>query len=101
MSFTVPRLYTIPRNSELAPTVADTDEGAAPSETGMTSTYDTVSINKFAGLNRISLELIDRSSSMHSWNLLTVRTSQGHTRRLQMQHSSQHSHLTEQQQQQA
>ena len=55
MSFTIPKLGT-------APTVADTDEGAAPSETGMTSTYDTVTVNKFAGLNRISWELIDRSS---------------------------------------
>ena len=55
MSFTIPKLGT-------APTVADTDEGAAPSETGMTSTYDTVTVNKFAGINRISWELIDRSS---------------------------------------
>jgi len=55
MSFTIPKLGT-------APTIADTDEGAAPSETGMTSTYDTVTVNKFAGLNRISWELIDRSS---------------------------------------
>jgi HK97 family phage major capsid protein len=55
MSFTIPKLGT-------APTVADTNEGSAPSETGMTSTYDTVTVNKFAGLNRISWELIDRSS---------------------------------------
>jgi HK97 family phage prohead protease len=55
MSFTIPKLGT-------APTVADVNEGAALSETGMTSTYDTVNVNKFAGLNRISWELIDRSS---------------------------------------
>jgi hypothetical protein len=55
MSFTIPKLGT-------APTVADTNEGASPSETGMTSTYDTVTVNKFAGLNRVSWELIDRSS---------------------------------------
>ena len=55
MSFTIPKLGT-------APTVADTNEGAGPSETGMTSTYDTITVNKFAGLNRISWELIDRSS---------------------------------------
>ena len=55
MSFTIPKLGT-------APTVADTNEGASPSETGMTSTYDTISVNKFAGLNRVSWELIDRSS---------------------------------------
>jgi HK97 family phage prohead protease len=63
MSFTVPRLYTNASSSaNVAPTVADTDEGVAPSETGMTSSYDTVLINKFSGLNRVSFELIDRSS---------------------------------------
>ena len=62
MSFTVPRLYVNAGTPNTAPTVADTDEGAAPSETGMTSAYDTVSINKFSGLNRVSFELIDRSS---------------------------------------
>jgi HK97 family phage prohead protease len=64
MSFTIPKLGT-------APTVADTDEGAAPSETGMTSTYDTVTVNKFAGLNRISWELIDRSSPAFMELLMT------------------------------
>jgi HK97 family phage prohead protease len=62
MSFTVPRLYTNAGTPDVAPTVADTNEGAAPSETGMTSSYDTVNINKFAGLQRVSWELIDRSS---------------------------------------
>jgi HK97 family phage prohead protease/HK97 family phage major capsid protein len=64
MSFTIPKLGT-------APTVADTDEGAAPSETGMTSTYDTVTVNKFAGLNRVSWELIDRSSPAFMELLMT------------------------------
>ncbi len=62
MSFTVPRLYTNAASADVAPTVADTNEGAAPSETGMTSAYDTVSINKFSGLQRVSFELVDRSS---------------------------------------
>jgi len=62
MSFTVPRLYTNASSADVAPTVADTNEGAAPSETGMTSAYDTVDINKFSGLQRVSFELIDRSS---------------------------------------
>lgn len=62
MSFTVPRLYTNAASPDTAPTVADTNEGAAPSETGMTSAYDTVDINKFSGLQRVSFELIDRSS---------------------------------------
>lgn len=55
MSFTVPKMGT-------APTVAVVAEGGAPSETGMTSTYDTVDIKKFSGRNVMSVELIDRSS---------------------------------------
>lgn len=62
MSFTLPRLYTNAASPDTAPTVADTNEGAAPSETGMTSLFDTVDINKFSGLQRVSFELIDRSS---------------------------------------
>jgi HK97 family phage prohead protease len=61
MSFTVPRLYTNASSADTAPTVADTNEGSAPSETGMTSAYDTVDVNKFSGLQRVSFELIDRS----------------------------------------
>jgi len=61
MSFTVPRLYTNASSADVAPTVADTNEGSAPSETGMTSAYDTISVNKFSGLQRVSFELIDRS----------------------------------------
>lgn len=54
MSFTIPKLGT-------APTVATTAEAAAPSETGMTSDYITVSVVKKSGLNRVSFELLDRS----------------------------------------
>ncbi len=36
MSFTVPKLYTNQGVPNVAPTVADTNEGSAPSETGMT-----------------------------------------------------------------
>lgn len=55
MSFTIPKLGT-------APTVADADEAATISTTGMTSTYDTITVNKFAGRNVVTWELIDRSS---------------------------------------
>ena len=55
MSFTIPKLGT-------APTVLDADEAASISTTGMTSTYDTITVNKFAGRNVISWELVDRSS---------------------------------------
>jgi HK97 family phage prohead protease len=61
MSFTVPRLYVNASSADTAPTVADTNEGSAPSETGMTSAYDTVTVEKFSGLQRVSFELIDRS----------------------------------------
>jgi len=62
MSFTVPRLYTQATSADTAPAVADVNEGASVTDTGMTSAYDTVNVNKFAGLNRVSWELIDRSS---------------------------------------
>jgi HK97 family phage prohead protease len=62
MSFTIPRLYTNASSANVAPTVAAVNEGAATSETGMTSAYDTVSIQKYSGLNEVSFELIDRSS---------------------------------------
>jgi HK97 family phage major capsid protein len=55
MSFTIPKLGT-------APTSADVDEAATITPTGMTSTYDTVNVNKFAGRNIVTWELIDRSS---------------------------------------
>ena len=62
MSFTIPRLYTNASSANTAPTVAAVNEGAATSETGMTSAYDTVSIQKYSGMNEVSFELIDRSS---------------------------------------
>jgi len=71
MSFTVPRLYTNAGTPNAAPTVADTNEGSAPSETGMTSAYDTVTVEKFSGLNRVSFELIDRSSPSFMELLMT------------------------------
>lgn len=55
MSFIIPTLGT-------KPTVAETAEGAAPSETGMTSSYQTVTVKKASGLNRVSFELLDRST---------------------------------------
>ena len=55
LSFTVPKMGT-------APTTAATAEGAAPSETGMTSTYDTVTASKYSSLNRVSFELLDFSN---------------------------------------
>jgi HK97 family phage major capsid protein len=54
MSFTIPTMGT-------APTVATVAEGGAPSETGMTSSYTTVSVIKKSGINRVSFELLERS----------------------------------------
>lgn len=55
LSFTIPRLGT-------KPTVAETAEEGAPSETGMTSDYISVDIKKYAGKNEVSWELLDRSN---------------------------------------
>ena len=55
LSFTVPKMGT-------APTSAVTTEGGAPSETGMTSTYDTVTASKYSSINRVSFELLDFSN---------------------------------------
>jgi len=62
MSFTIPRLYTNASSANVAPTVAAINEAVATSETGMTSAYDTVSVQKYSGMNEVSFELIDRSS---------------------------------------
>jgi len=62
MSFTIPRLYTNASSANTAPTIAAVNEGASTSETGMTSAYDTISVQKYSGLNEVSFELIDRSS---------------------------------------
>jgi HK97 family phage major capsid protein len=43
-------------------TVADTNEGAGPSETGIVSAYVNLDVNKFAGMQRYSVELLERSS---------------------------------------
>jgi HK97 family phage major capsid protein len=45
-----------------AGTVADTNEGAGPSETGIVSSYVNLDVNKFAGMQRYSVELLERSS---------------------------------------
>lgn len=42
-------------------TVAETNEGAAPSEQGIVSSYVEATVKKYAGLQRYSVELIERS----------------------------------------
>ena len=55
MTFEIPKITAIP-------TVADVNEGDAITETGMTSEFLSVSVNKFAGGQEFSVELLDRSS---------------------------------------
>ena len=55
LSFTVPKMGTAPTSALIA-------EGVAPSETGMTSSYDTVTAGKYSSLNRVSFELLDFSN---------------------------------------
>jgi hypothetical protein len=43
-------------------TVASTAEGGAPSETGIVSAYVNATVTKYAGLQRYSVELLERSS---------------------------------------
>jgi HK97 family phage major capsid protein len=55
LSFTIPVMGT-------APTAAAASEASAFSNTGMTSTYQTVTISKYASQNTVSFELLDRSN---------------------------------------
>jgi len=62
LTLNVPSLVTSAGGgSSVAPTVAETAESAAPSDTGMTSAYESISIKKYAGQQTISLELLERS----------------------------------------
>ena len=54
----VPSLIT---PTSTAPTVAATAESGTPSNTGMTSAYQSYTVSKYAGQQTISLELIERS----------------------------------------
>jgi HK97 family phage major capsid protein len=55
MSFEIPKIT-------VAPTVAVTTEGSAPSETDQEAAFVTVNVQKFMGEQTFSLELLDRSS---------------------------------------
>ena len=70
LSFTVPKMGT-------APTTAAVAEGGAPSETGMTSTYDTITASKYSSINRVSFELLDFSNPAFE-NLLVQEMRKGY-----------------------
>ena len=57
MSFEIPKITQVP-------TVAVTAEEAAPSEQDQNSAFVTVNVQKFAGQQTFSLELLDRSSPL-------------------------------------
>jgi HK97 family phage prohead protease len=54
MTISVPKITT-------SGTVAETGEGAAPDETGIVSSYVNLTVKKYAGLQRYSVELLERS----------------------------------------
>ena len=55
MTFEIPKLTQVP-------TVAETAEGAAPSNTDQNVSFLTVNVKKYAGQQQFSVELLDRSS---------------------------------------
>jgi HK97 family phage major capsid protein len=57
MSFEIPKITAVP-------TVEDENEGDAIVETGMTNEFITVNVNKYAGGQTFSVELLDRSSPL-------------------------------------
>ena len=62
LTINIPSLVTSAGGgSSTAPTVASTAESAAPSDTPMTSAYESVTVSKYAGQQTISLELLERS----------------------------------------
>ena len=65
MTFEIPKITAVP-------TVAVTAEEAAPSETGATASYLSCTVQKFAGQNTLSVELIDRSSPAFFEELLRL-----------------------------
>jgi phage head maturation protease len=64
MTFEIPKITVMP-------TVAITAEGAGPSETDQNSAFISVSVQKFAGQQTFSTEILDRSSPLFFNELLT------------------------------
>jgi HK97 family phage prohead protease len=59
MTFQIPSLIT-PTND--APTVAETSEAGVPANQGMTSSYLTGTVKKYAGQQTVTIELLERSN---------------------------------------
>ena len=63
MSFEIPKITTMP-------TVAEVAEAGAPSETDQAAAFVTVSVKKYSGAQKFSVELLDRSSPLFLTELL-------------------------------
>ena len=64
MSFEIPKITTMP-------TVADTAEAGTPSETDQASSFLSVTVKKYAGQQKFSVELLDRTSPLFFNELLS------------------------------
>ena len=63
MSFEIPKITTMP-------TVAEVAEAGTPSETDQAASFVTVSVKKYSGAQKFSVELLDRSSPLFLTELL-------------------------------
>ena len=64
MTFEIPKITTMP-------TVADTAEAGTPSETDQASSFLSVTVKKYAGQQKFSVELLDRTSPLFFNELLS------------------------------
>ncbi len=69
MSFEIPKITVLP-------TVAETSEAGAPSETDQNSAFVTVTVKKYAGQQTFSVELFDRSSPVFITELMNNMAAQ-------------------------
>jgi HK97 family phage major capsid protein len=69
MTFEIPKITTLP-------TVAETAEAGAPSNTDQASSYVSVSVKKYAGQQQFSVELFDRSSPLFIQELMNNMAAQ-------------------------
>ena len=63
MSFEIPKITTMP-------TVAEVAEAGSPSETDQAASFVTVTVKKYSGAQKFSVELLDRSSPLFLTELL-------------------------------
>lgn len=69
MSFEIPKITVMP-------TVAEVAEAGAPSETDQNAAFVTVTVKKYSGAQKFSVELLDRSSPLFLTELLNNMSAQ-------------------------